>query len=389
VKKFSQQNVAFQEAEKTTIKEIIPEPSGELFESGISHSELYLWDVWSSQESNEVHLYCLAVSRKDVQGKVIPPELRNHTSFHIRHFLSKNAGQSWSDKGCYQKPRDKTEGFDSRSIWSGSILPLRDGRQLTAYTGIRKQSDTLLFQQSLALSLSDDWQCVTPNTQHVVSDPLLDWEAITKLGYFLGELSLLGHKDGEADGPILAWRDPFLLNHEGQIHMYWSAKMAARTPALGHALLTESESGYTVEKMYPPVAMPDGGEYTQLELPKIYHDDVNDRFLLLVSSCNRLHERQSDEEADKRMRLYQSESPDGPWHEFGHHGSTLDLAEENMFGVSIVDADFDAQILQYVAPYTAEAGPDKFLTLSKTHSLDLRQLNHKSKFGGVADVRSN
>lgn len=357
--------------------EIIPDSHSGSFEGGICHPELYLWDVWSSQEGDDFHLYCLAVSRKDQHGEVFPPESRNQKSFHIRHFVSQDKGRSWTDQGCFQKAQVERGVFDSKSIWSGSILPLPDGRQLTAYTGIREQGASLIFQQSLGLSISADWQQVIPGSQHVISDSLTDWHAITDLGYFLGELDSLGHKDGEANGPILAWRDPFLCNHDGKLHLFWSAKMGSRTPALGHALLSETGSGFEVQKLYPPVAMPDGDEYTQLELPKILHDEVNDRFLLLVSSCNRLHERQSDEEADKRMRLYESKSIEGPWHEFGHRGSTIDLAEAHMFGITILSADFEKQVLHYIAPYTAEAGQKKFLTLSETHSLDLRQLGRK------------
>ncbi|NNC99732.1 MAG: hypothetical protein HKN85_06090 [Gammaproteobacteria bacterium] len=383
------EKLASQEIEKLASKGNIPAAYADPFVGGIDHPEVYLWDVWSSQEGTDLHLYCLAVSRKDEHGKVFPPELRNQRSFHIRHFISRDDGQTWTDQGCFQKVQDGAGKFDSKSIWSGSILSLADGRQLTAYTGIREQGPTLLFQQSLGLSISADWQHIIPGSQHVISDPLTDWHPITELGYFLGELSSLGHKDGEADGPILAWRDPFLFHGDGEIHLFWSAKMGSRKSALGHAILSETESGFEVQKMYPPVAMPDGDEYTQLELPKILHDDANDRFLLLVSSCNRLHERQSDEEADKRMRLYQAKSLEGPWHKYGHQGSTLELAEAHMFGVTIVSADFSKQMLRYVAPYTAAAGPKKFLTLSETHSLDLRQIDQKAEPGDSADVRSN
>lgn len=369
--------------ELTSIQtEIIPDPSPISFVGGINHPELYLWDVWSGREGNKFHLYCLAVSRKDDNGNVFPPELRNKKSFHIRHFVSIDDGLSWTDQGCFQKAQLGSGGFDSRSIWSGSILPLPDGRQLTAYTGIREQGETLTYQQSLGLSISIDWRQVLVGSQHCISDPLTDWFTINKLGYFLGELDSLGHEDGEGDGPILAWRDPFLFSYEGQIHLFWSAKMSSRTPALGHAQISESSNGFEVSKLYAPVAMPDGDEYTQLELPKIMHDVVNDRFLMLVSSCNRLNERQSDEEADKRMRMYQSDSLQGPWHQFGHRGSTLELAEDHLFGITVLSADFEHQRLHYIAPYTSQAGAEKFLGLSETYCLDLRQLGLKPDLQG-------
>lgn len=355
-------------------QEIIPEAHPTPFINGIDHPNLYLWDVWSASTDGTTHLYCLAVSNKDERGNLLPPECRNQKSFHIRHFVSHDNGESWIDKGCFQQARHGQDIFDSKSIWSGSILPLSDGRKLMGYTGIRDRGNTLAFHQTLALSISDDWNVAKSGSQTLLSDPLIDYNCIREKGYFLGEADALGHKDGEANGPILAWRDPFLLCHEGQLHMFWSAKMESNLPALGHALLTETESGFAISELFQATAMPDGQQYTQLELPKVLYDDVQNRFMLLVSSCNRLHERQSDKEADKRMRLYTSASLEGPWCEFGHAGSTLSLAEPHMFGITIVEADFELQQLKYVAPFTEEAGIDKFLKLSKTHSLDMREL---------------
>ncbi len=354
--------------------EIVPNPHPEPFKDGIAHPNLYLWDVWSAFTNDTLHLYCLAVSNKDEKGGVFPAGNRNDKSFHIRHFVSQDKGQSWLDRGCFQRARLGQDLFDSRSIWSGSILPLSDGRKLMGYTGIREQGNTLTFHQSLALSISDDWETAKSGSQTLISDPTTDYKKITDHGYFLGDVELLGHKDGEANGPIMAWRDPYLLSHDGQIHMFWSAKFDSKSPALGHALLTETDSGFAMTKLYRAIAMPDGHEYTQLELPKVMYDDARDRFLMLVSSCNRIHEGQNEEESDKRMRLYTSQSLEGPWHECGHSGSTLTLAQPNMFGICVIDADYQAQTLRYIAPFTEVAGASKLLTLSKTHSLDISDL---------------
>jgi hypothetical protein len=354
--------------------EVVPAISSKVFRDGIQHPDLYLWDAWSARDGATLHLYCLAVSATCLNGETFPPEMRNHARFHIRHFTSVDSGQSWHDQGCYQRSRPEHQGFDARTIWSGSILPLQDGRQLTAYTGIRDQGEELMFQQSLALSISHDWNSVVDDSYQVISDPVMEREAILAAGYFLDSPVSLGHKDGEDGGPIMAWRDPFLLEHAGELHMFWGAKLNGVEPALGHAILTETESGFEISKLFPALSMPDGNEYTQLELPKVYFDDKQNRFLMLVSSCNRLHERQSDAEADKRMRLYQADSLAGPWYPFGHQGSCLQLAEPNMFGVTILDADFERQVFEYVAPYTQEAGSDKFLTLSKTYTLDISAL---------------
>lgn len=355
-------------------QELVPAPYDKPFVDGIDHPSLYLWDAWSFEQEEETHLLCLAISRFDGEGEVISPDSRNLRRFHIRHFLSLDNGASWLDQGSFQEPRPGQNLFDSRTIWSGSIIALDANRQLSAFTGIREQNDELLFQQSLGLAFSSNWQHVVEGSQHVISDPFSDWQEIVDRGYFLGDLESLGHKDGEAGGPIMAWRDPFLFAHNDQIHVFWGAKIAADKPALGHAILRETATGYAISKLYPPVTMPDGDQYTQLELPKVLHDDVEDKFYLLVASCNRIHERQSDAEADKRTRLYRADSLEGPWQEHGHDGSTLNLDEPNMFGITALNADFQAQTLDYIAPYTAQAGDAKFLTLSKTYRLSLKGL---------------
>ncbi|MBT8115990.1 MAG: hypothetical protein KJP04_11430, partial [Arenicella sp.] len=96
--------------------EVIPPPRPEPFMGAISHPDLYLWDVWSAQQDGDIHLYCLAVSRTDVNGNVFPPADRNLARFHIRHFLSVDAGRSWQDRGCFQQPRVGHNTFDSRTI---------------------------------------------------------------------------------------------------------------------------------------------------------------------------------------------------------------------------------------------------------------------------------
>ncbi|MFK7733988.1 MAG: hypothetical protein AB8B48_20375, partial [Pseudomonadales bacterium] len=77
----------------------IPPRHTEPFVGGIIHPALYLWDAWSYQEANEFHLYSLAVGRFDADGQALDPLLRNSKPFHVRHFLSRDGGHSWTDEG--------------------------------------------------------------------------------------------------------------------------------------------------------------------------------------------------------------------------------------------------------------------------------------------------
>lgn len=353
------------------MNEIIPPLHSERFEGAINHPTLVLWDCWSYRENNMLHLYCLAVSRYDANNKLLDPSDRNHRPFHVRHFVSDDNGDSWLDAGCFQKPRLGTDNFDSRTIWSGSVTRLKDGRKLVAYTGLRELGDDLMFQQSMGVAVSLDGASIVPNSEQLISCSYADWQDITDHGYYLGDKETLGNKDGENEGPILAWRDPFVLLHNDELYMFWCAKVSSHISALGSAKLTETDAGFAIEEMYPPVIMPDAKSFTQLELPKVIYDDIKAKWYLIISTCNRLYEGQSDTEVDKQLRLYKSTSMHGPWEPFSEGDSRLKLEEQDMFGLTVIDTDFERGELRIVAPYTGAAAPEKSLTLSAAFSIDL------------------
>lgn len=108
---------------------------------------------------------------------------------------------------------------------------------------------------------------------------------------------------------------------------------------------------YELSKLHPPVRVPDSDEFTQLELPKVLYDKENDLFYLMISTCNRLYEGQSDQEVDKGVRMYKSESIGGPWELLG--GKIL--GSERLFGPTVLSADFKNNRLLCIAPYTDAA----------------------------------
>lgn len=163
----------------------------------------------------------------------------------------------------------------------------------------------------------------------------------------------------------MAWRDPFIfIDEEGRMHLFWSAKAAPRQAVLGHALLgVGDDGGVRHATLLPPTRLPDGEGFTQFELPKVFHDRRKGLFYLLASTCNRTDERQRDEEVDKRMRLYLSHSLDGPWQAWRAEGSSLpDL--DSLFGMTVLETDFERGSLLCMAPYTDAAGPALGLTFA-------------------------
>ena len=353
------------------MKENIPEPSSEVFSNGIRHPKLFLWDAWSYEEDGVIHLYCLAVSRFKKDGTAIQPEERNFYPFHMRHFSSVDEGNSWKDQGHLLTASPGEGRHDSRSIWSGSIERLADGRKLVAYTGLSELGNQRTFLQNIALAISKDGNSIAELGIAPLSSPVDDWDKITQQGYFLDIPERIGHKDGENGGPILAWRDPYIfIDAQQRIHLFWAAKITALKNAMAHALLEKEGSLFRIAKLYPPTTLPDGEEFTQLELPKIHFDKLKGIYYLIVSSCNRLYEGQADDEVDKCVRLYKATSLDGPWEPWGVKGSIV-IREEHLFGLTVIKTDFENDRLLCMAPYTDAASEQLSLSFAKAFYINL------------------
>ena len=341
------------------------------FENGIRHPLLYLWDAWSYREASTLHLYCLAVSRLKSDGTPLPPIERNDFPFHIRHFTSKNNGRRWKDEGCFLEPGAFTHLHDYYTIWSGSVEMLPDQSKLVAFTGLAQVDTAHKFIQNIALAISKDGYVVDEIQKKAISSPSRDWQEITNTGYYLDRPGNLGSNDGENKGPILAWRDPFVfLDNKGQVNLFWGGKVTPTKGALVRAVVNKTGEGYEMAKLFPPVTVPDGNEFTQLELPKVLYDKKRDLYYLIISSCNRIYEGQPDSEVDKGVRIYKSKSLDGPWESMGNKI----LGPENLFGPTVLDADFENNRLLCIAPYTDAAEDSLSLTFSPVFYVYLNTL---------------
>ena len=347
----------------------VPEASPLLFQNGITHPDLWLWDSWVLRHENALHLYCLALSRR-INGHAVLPADRNNHSFHVRHFVSVNDGQSWRDYGPLVSAGALTDGTDARNIWSGSVTQIAPSQFLFCHTGIKAADKERPFLQSINAALSNTPDKFVPPETSLIC-PERDYPRIREAGYYLDAPDRIGHKDGEENGPIMAWRDPFtFVSSDEDIHLFVSAKIDARTPAIGHALLGIHEDQVTAKRLLPPILLPDAHTYTQAEVPKVYHDHKRDLYYLLISSCNRLYEGQPDAEVKKEHRLYKATDLSGPWAPYHKAGSLLpDL--DNLFGASLISADFDTGNFRFIAPYTEMASPQNQLTFSQVRSVNI------------------
>lgn len=346
----------------------IPAAYPSAFTDGIKHPQLWLWDSWVHREVDTLHLYCLALARQDASGASITPHQFNDYPFHYRHFSSEDDGHTWYDQGVVLTPGCLGDGSDSGNVWSGGVHPLPSERVLFAYTGISHASARRQFVQSIIIS---EGNASGPNAlpTQAQSHPIRDREAILAAGYYLPDAEQIGSNDGEDGGPILAWRDPHIFEDStGTLHCLWSAKVGPTEPAVAHAILKKSESGW-VTHLQPPILLPDADEYTQSEVPKLCRDGETGDLLMMISSCDRISEQQPDSEITKNLRLYRSESVRGPWKPASEHGSIIQGLEHH-FGASFIDPVAKRYTVQLVSPYTVKAG-ENAMTFAPIRRVDL------------------
>lgn len=336
----------------------IPYAYEKKFVNGIRHPYLFLWDSWSYVEDNFIHLYCLAISRLKPNGDELKPSERNDFPFHIRHFTSTDEGLSWRDEGCFLSPDDVSK-LNFRTIWSGSVSLMPDGKKLVAYTGLEHLDSDHSYRQNIAIAISNDGYATSHIMNEPLSSPLRDWNNIIDKGYYLDTVDNLGSNVGENDGPIMSWRDPFIFyDKDEKLNLFWAAKLGPRVGAMARATLKSDGKNFVIEELHPSVTVPDFNEFTQLEVPKVLFDEDNERYYLVISSCNRLYENQPDSEISKEVRLYTSNDINGPWESLG---DTI-LGEQHLFGLTVLKTDFKNKRLLCIAPYTELAEDNLMLT---------------------------
>lgn len=348
---------------------LVPAAHDKPFTQGIRHPDLWLWDSWCYTENGCTHLYCLALGRKTVRGDLIRPQDRNQYPFHIRHFTSTNEGQTWSDQGSIMSPSMDAQSFCNRNIWSGCIKPISKTQKLVSFTGIRELDSQHQFLQAIGVALSNDGQNIDARQDQPLSCPRRDYDEITKAGYYLGPRQELGANKGENNGPILAWRDPFIfVDDNNEIQLFWSAKIAPRESAIAHVSLQQHGTGFAIKTLHPPMQLPDGQNITQAEIPKIHHDKTTGKYYLLVSACDRLYENQPDQEISKTLRLYTSKSLRGPWQSYRPKSSIIPgLA--HCFGASIISANFEKNTMNLICPLTEMAPPNLQLSFAPVQTI--------------------
>lgn len=299
------------------------------------------------------------------------PADRNNHAFHVRHFISSDRGHSWKDKGALVASGMLADGSDARNVWSGSAARLGPTAFLFSHTGIRQPDAARPFIQSINVAPCNDLYANLEQAGQALICPIRDYTLLIQAGYYMAQFDQLGHASGEGSGPIMALRDPFVFPvGDSTIHIFFSAKVAPKTPAIGHATLSVQGRNVHLDQLLPPIALPDADTYTQAELPKIYYDEKRDLYYLLISACDRLYEGQADDEVHKQHRLYKSTALNGPWAPYHKAGSLLP-GLDGLFGASLIKADFDTGEFTFIAPYTEMTDMPQQLTFAPPRTVNI------------------
>lgn len=253
----------------------------------------YIWDSWIVEDEGILHRYALSASIK-----YIPNERHQHA--FVRHAISVDGGLSWIDEGPAVTPVTN-HSWPDHVIWTSSIMLRREGAKKEFLMFVTGRSTEDGWTQRIGLARSADGYHFGP--------PEL----------ILSPTQAFNYDISDDDGIIMAWRDPYVIQHprSREWHMFFSAKMRDEAgqirPTVGHAIA--KDAGFAAWELRPPLRLPH--YYHQLEVPYMIHR--NGRFYLFVSTQNHpLKDNNKDKQTD--YRGYVSETMTGPFEPvYSHH----------------------------------------------------------------------
>jgi len=219
----------------------------------------YVWDFWYSYEQATGLFHVLYLNATPDSAALDQHHFEARLGYAVtRDFVDID----WIDHDVFSA---RADGWDNSSIWSGDLLPCRDGYLLFYTSRDRARDDGMT--QSIGAAFSPglrDWSRL--DSVKLDADPR--WYETMSV---------------EGDDSIHAWRDPFLFRHAGATYMLVAAKDRNAPPGRKGAvglLRAASKAPFAWETL-PPLAAP--GWYSEMEVPQLYRDDAGQ--LMLVYSC--------------------------------------------------------------------------------------------------------
>ncbi len=245
-------------------------------------SDHWVWDHWILRHEDRFHLFFLRASRA-----LLDPD-RRHRRAAIGHAVSTDA-RNWELTADALVHSDGPA-FDDLATWTGSAILHPDGHIRLFYTGCSRADDGLVQR----IGWADSWDGVTFHrtcNQPIEADPR--WYE-TPANYQWADV---------------AWRDPYVFQHEGRWHMLITARSAEGDPlyrgVVGHAVSDDLDHW----EVLPPLTEPSG--FGQMEVIQQHHVDGRNR---LVFSTDFDHADPERYQVRATSGWFiDGESPLGPW----------------------------------------------------------------------------
>ena len=322
-----------------------------IYQGKIESGDFYVWDNWGFiSKTGEVHVYA-----QYCEKKICLNQEDRYWNAKIRHFVSGDEGNTWADRGTVLEASEDMEAFDSYVIWSGSTLPLDDGRVLMAYTGLQYPylpvpDDRRFALQSIGLAVSADGGNTFQRLPQPIISAKLHYDRLIEAGYYFGPHETLGMID-DPDGTFMTLRDPFLYQEDGLLHILFGAKSTKVVygqekivNAVGHATLRNIDdlTDVTLEK---PILFSQERGFNQCELPNLVKRE--DAYYLLVSTTLLHFIGEADVDCEKTVRIYRSKQMDTGWEPYGDDGRHIILINQrdHLYGLNVLNDPKKSNVL--------------------------------------------
>lgn len=358
----------FLDNQKPFDPQLCPPAVDTVFIGLINHPTIYIWDAWVWEEKGQLNLYTLASPRAFYEsGDVDIQTQRDHLPHHWRQFFSTDGGLSWHDLGPVFAPRvGDADVHDSRSIWTGSVLPYQQ-ELLATFTGIRQTTNDYPFIQSIGLAKFDkESKKFVRLSNEALTCPLRDYDLIRSKGYHLAALDQIGKDEPEEGGfCITAWRDAsMVIDQQQQIHLLWSAKSSTRSPheaVIGHGILHNPLTDPKLE-LLEPIYLPESQEFTQAEVPQILWVPELDHYILMVSTTNS-SPQQAPEDFRSNVFLYLSKTIEGDWQKIDNLLTEQDHRYPGVLVSAAYRPESSELVVRFTAPNDRSAAKDLIHTM--------------------------
>ncbi|WP_392544315.1 glycosyl hydrolase family 32 [Oryzobacter telluris] len=204
-------------------------------------ADRWIWDSWYVRDGDTHHAFFLT-ARRD-----LPHPDDRHLNVSVGHATSTDL-RSWTVLPTALSP-SATPAFDDLATWTGSVLR-HDDLWWMFYTGASRATKGLV--QTVGIATSPDLTTWTRVPQSPVSQADPQWYELLDREVWHDQ----------------AWRDPWVLHHDGEFHMLVTARVpdgpTRQRGVIGHCTSPDLMT-WTAG---PPLTLPGAG-FGQMEVPQV------------------------------------------------------------------------------------------------------------------------